>query len=156
MTIIVKIWNKIRSIFSIGKARNGKDSAMNNPHPFEKINVNDKARELNLISKGRKDAKNGQPPSDSTDFSSTEIEIQATIGHEQTAAYQEFRKRIGLYESDLSDLKPIGEQVNKMRTAISMQETKFDQLDPDINEVGSKRNDFRHEEAEFAEFKDKN
>lgn len=156
MTIIVKIWEKIRSIFSRGKARNGKESAMDKPHAFEKINVNKKAGELDLISKGRKDAKNGQPPSDSTDFSTTEIEIQGTIGHEKTAAYEEYRKRIGLYESDLSDLKPIGEQVNRMRTAISMQETKFDQLDPDINEVGSKRNDFRHEEAEFAEFREKN
>ena len=163
MTIIDKIWDKIRtiidkirSILSKGKAQNGKESAMNNPHPFEKININDKAKELNLISKGRKDAKNGQPPSDSTDFSSTEIEIQGTIGHEQTAADEEYKKRIGLYESDLSDLKPIGEQVNKMRTAISTQETKFDQLAPDINEVGSKRNDFRHEIAEFDEFKGKN
>ena len=163
MTVIDKIWDKIqtiidkiRSIFSKGKAQNGKERAMNNSHQFKKIDINDKARELNLSSKGRRDAKNGQPPSDSTDFSSTEIEIQGTIGHEKTAAQEEYKRRLELYESDLSDLKPIKEQVNKMQTEISTQETKFDQLDPDINEVASKRDDFRHEEAEFAEFKEKN
>ena len=123
---------------------------------FKKIDTDKIVKDLHIIENAEDNAKQGQPPLDSTDLDSKEREVVGYIEDAQSHASQICSDELNIYEERLIKLN-FRERLGDIDLEISKKQTEFNQkADEAKDELRQEKKNLIAREEDLKQFKEKN